>query len=681
MKPVKTCLYTLLAFALFFMLLPTHTLAQKTSGSYAADTYSSEVIEVNPLYEDVISPQKAKHYYQNKPSSGSSLLNEADEDDLSSFFYMEDAAGYIRQSMKKRTAEISFYYITTELYTKENVADSLIYPLFEMAQEETGVPTEGDYIRFQWGSYKCSISTKSQESEYRYSITYSVTYYTTLEQENAVTAEVDRILKELDFDNKTVYEKVEAIYRYLSSTVTYDYDNLNDNDYTLKYSAYAALIDHTAVCQGYAVAMYRLLMESDLSCRVIIGTAHDDSHAWNIIRLGKYWYNADSTWESSSYKEGEPYRFFLLNMESFTDHERGKDYTTVNFKRSYPMSPDNYDRENHTACDISEYSASLSEETFTYNGKEHTPDVTVEGLTEGIDYTISYANNLHAGTASAIVTGIDEFTGTITLPFTIKPKTLTSVSAKGYSGYYDGKSHSISVTAPKECTITYATSKKGTYSTKKPSYQTAGSYTTYYKVSKTDYTTVSGSASVKINLKQPSVSASNASSGITVKWSKISGADGYYLYQKTSTGWKRIKTITGASKISFTHTGLKNGSKYTYTVRAYNKNTKSSYMSGRSIYRLDRPSISSLKNSSKKKMTVTWKKNTKATGYQIQYSTNSSFSSCKTTTVSKNSTVSKTITSLTKGKRYYVRVRSYKTVSKTNYYSSWSPVKNIKISK
>ena len=81
-------------------------------------------------------------------------------------------------------------------------------------------------------------------------------------------------------------------------------------------------------------------------------------------------------------------------------------------------------------------------------------------------------------------------------------------------------------------------------------------------------------------------------------------------------------------------------------------------------------------------MTVKWGRNTKATGYQVQYCLNKSFSSGnKAATIKSNKTVSKTIGSLTKGKMYYVRVRSYKTVSGKNHYSAWSVVKAVKVKK
>lgn len=88
-------------------------------------------------------------------------------------------------------------------------------------------------------------------------------------------------------------------------------------------------------------------------------------------------------------------------------------------------------------------------------------------------------------------------------------------------------------------------------------------------------------------------------------------------------------------------------------------------------------SISSL-TSGKRKFTVKWyKRSTQTTGYQVQYSTSSKFTNPKTYTISGTSTLSKTVSNLTSGKRYYVRVRTYKTVSAKKYYSSWSGYKSI----
>ena len=85
-----------------------------------------------------------------------------------------------------------------------------------------------------------------------------------------------------------------------------------------------------------------------------------------------------------------------------------------------------------------------------------------------------------------------------------------------------------------------------------------------------------------------------------------------------------------------------------------------------------------------KKLTATWKKlRTQTSGYQIQYSTSAKFTSAKTVTVSKNTTTKKTISRLKSGKKYYVRIRTYKTVKvngkSTKIYSSWSKLMSVKV--
>lgn len=92
--------------------------------------------------------------------------------------------------------------------------------------------------------------------------------------------------------------------------------------------------------------------------------------------------------------------------------------------------------------------------------------------------------------------------------------------------------------------------------------------------------------------------------------------------------------------------------------------------------------LSSVKSSKKSQLTVKWKENSKATGYQIQYSTDKNFEKkVSTVTIKKASSTSKTLTKLTAGKKYYVRIRTYKTVSDTKYYSSWSSAKSATVKK
>ena len=94
-----------------------------------------------------------------------------------------------------------------------------------------------------------------------------------------------------------------------------------------------------------------------------------------------------------------------------------------------------------------------------------------------------------------------------------------------------------------------------------------------------------------------------------------------------------------------------------------------------------KPKKTSIKKLSKgkKKFTVTWAKVRGVKGYQIQYSSNKKFKkNNKSVTVTKQKTTKATVKKLKSKKKYYVRVRTYKTVNGKKIYSSWSKVKSVK---
>lgn len=92
--------------------------------------------------------------------------------------------------------------------------------------------------------------------------------------------------------------------------------------------------------------------------------------------------------------------------------------------------------------------------------------------------------------------------------------------------------------------------------------------------------------------------------------------------------------------------------------------------------------LSSVKSNAAGKITGKWTKNAAASGYEFQYSTTKDFTSGKVSVaVSGAANVSKTVSKLTKGKKYYIRVRCYKTYNKKNYSSDWSNSKSVTVKK
>ena len=177
-----------------------------------------------------------------------------------------------------------------------------------------------------------------------------------------------------------------------------------------------------------------------------------------------------------------------------------------------------------------------------------------------------------------------------------------------------------------------------------------------------------------------SVKAAPVSGGIKVTWAASEGATKYQVYRKAGSGsYELVKTT---KTLAYTDKDVKNGTKYTYYVVPKNGEGLLGTASKKAAYYyLSSAAITKLTSTKAGKATVKWSKNSKATGYLVYYSKNSDFSGAKKAKITSASTVSKTLSSLTKGKKYYVRVRAYKTVGSKNYYSIYSAKDTVKVMK
>ena len=140
------------------------------------------------------------------------------------------------------------------------------------------------------------------------------------------------------------------------------------------------------------------------------------------------------------------------------------------------------------------------------------------------------------------------------------------------------------------------------------------------------------------------------------------------------TGNKKVATVNSKGKVTVKGTG-----KATITVTAKATSTYSKCVKKITIYGVPKkPGMKKL-TAGKKKFTVQWKKDKKADGYQVQYSTDKKFKkNVKSVNVSKKSTKT-TVKKLKKGKTYRVRMRSYKKINGKKYYSGWGKVKSVKV--
>ena len=180
----------------------------------------------------------------------------------------------------------------------------------------------------------------------------------------------------------------------------------------------------------------------------------------------------------------------------------------------------------------------------------------------------------------------------------------------------------------------------------------------------------------------------NKATGVKLTWKKVSDATGYVVYRKNSgsKSWKKIKTVRGASKTTYTDSTVKSkhGTVYIYRIESYksvNGQTAKAVSKEKKILRLAAPTKLKIANQKGRKLSVTWKKQKKISGYQIQYSTGKTFAKgTKMTNIVKSSDKA-VIKKLKKGKTYYVRIRSYQKSGSKKTYSAWSSYTKVKIKK
>ena len=329
-----------------------------------------------------------------------------------------------------------------------------------------------------------------------------------------------------------------------------------------------------------------------------------------------------------------------------------------------------------TPADLTKTKISLSASSFIYDGAEKKPAITIKAgkkqLTLNKDYTISYKNNTNVGTASVTVTGKGNYTGTISKSFTIAATNLSTADVKlsAASFTYNGKAFTPSVTV----TCNGKVLTNGTdYSVAYTNNINAGTS----RVTITGIGAYSGVKTVTFRIKRANATLTPTAAALTLTQSSRKTA---VIKRKKTDGKISLKSSNSKIvKISGTSIIPLSPGKATVTITAAQGRNYNAVSAKISISVRPLPVSSlSLKSSAKGQATASWKQVKSITSYQIQYSTASSMKSAKTITV-KGTSKSAVLKKLTRGKKYYVRIRTVKTASKKNYYSTWSKTTSVKV--
>ena len=322
--------------------------------------------------------------------------------------------------------------------------------------------------------------------------------------------------------------------------------------------------------------------------------------------------------------------------------------------------------------------------SVSFTGSNITPSVIVKvagrTLTSGTDYTVSYSNNKNVGTSNVYVYGKGNYSGSLSAKFDIVPaKQQIQKLETRYKGFYidwaqKGSATGYDVEYSVNSNMSGAVSKHLTAN--KPDTLTvsglSGDKTYYVRVR--SYTNVNGK--VYYGAWSDVKSIKTANNDITK--ATVSG-----ISTKAFTG----KAITQNVTVKVGNTVLKNGTDYTVSYSNNKKVGKATVkITGKGKYggvitktftiNPAKQEIQKLTAKSKA-FFVDWAQKGSATGYEIQYATNSKFTSAKKVTITNNKTDKTTVSKLSANKKYYVRVRSYTTVGGTKYYGAWSATKTV----
>ena len=601
----KKLLSLLLALVMTATLLPVQAMAAE--GGLAErcglkTVYTGEY--VNPLYADALGAETSGW---SQPKASTQWASDVQTAANATYLTEAEAVEVLRRQMVARSDRIQISVRTTPTGDHRKVAANL----WDKAQDHIrGSGTTGDYLLWQYGGISYSFSYSEKGREYEYDITYkpnekysNTIWYTTAAQEKWLSDYINGTMRpQLALDTKTTYQKVEAIYDWITEKVRYDYSHLNNNSYLLQFTAYAAVRNRTAVCQGYANLLYRLANDAGIDCRIITG----GNHAWNIIQMndGKY-YCMDATWDEGK----NSYSYFLKGLPEFSKtHTPETDPYNTPYWTSYVSKMSNTDYNSAFAA----APANVTMRTAAVSGKDIVVTwqqaagaarykvfrkdpvntgwkvvATVSGLsytdknaTAGVKYSYTVRG---VNTDGALSPGFDRTGVSAMVPKAAAPANVTLGSAKAVSGGIQVTWQAASGAAKYNVYRKDASNTRwvviGTVTGTSYTDKTVKAGVTYTytvrgvsadgKTLSPGYNKTGVSATAPKNTAPANVtlgSAKAVNGGIQVTWQKAANAAKYNVYRKdaSNTVWQVIATVTGTSYTDKSGTA---GTKYSYTVR------------------------------------------------------------------------------------------------------------------
>lgn len=624
------------------------------------------------------------------------------------FFDVVSAEKHLRDAMLQRTSSIEIILWLKEYtsgYSKtifnEAIADT------ENLSDSSG---GGDYFLYHIKGYDCDFEAirVQQNGLSKYRFVYKPKYLTTAQQEKQVDNEITRLIQgELNIsENSSDFEKVKAVYEYLSTSAKYD---LSLNEYgNSRVTAYDALINHKAVCQGFANAAYRMLRELGIVNRIIIGDVLWDGtwrvHAWNIVKIGEYWYNLDPTTELHFWDEYNyiTYRWFLKSEQEFNSmFRRDTNRYDDAFVQTHPMGSTSIqvplESPVLTAEAISSQTISIKwnkinrangYELYRTSGNNGSwklikdipgRETSDKDIVQGEKYYYkvrayyrdtngnrTYSEYSNQYVAMTLTTPVLSSSNIVLQENGIELKWNLSKGADSYAVFRSKDGKNYSCIANNVVNLPYLDT------------DVLPGKTYYYKIQASalldkNITTKSSESNIKTitTLKSIALQAV-AKSGVTIglNWNNVSGISEYTIYRSEIINgtYEKVKSTTGTST---SDTGLNAGKIYYYKISGCTKTNQHTLLSNPvAVIPLATPVIEKT-FAVDSGVTIQWSKASGADRYNI-YRSETLTGTYEYLDSIVSGTLGYTDTSVEKNKTYYYKVRAYKKNNNIVYYGGYS---------
>lgn len=490
--------------------------------------------------------------------------------------------GSILASYKNDSFNKNYSYVKDASASNHAVAvvgwdDSIPKELFKNKNGEVPPDNGGWIVKNSWG-------TSETKSGYTY-----ISYYDASSKFTAINVE----LKSKVPDNCYMYDSGSNPVFFARSK----YANVftSDSNEILKQIGFAARADNVE----YTLSIYKNCTRDNPQSGTLIYKENlkTKNNGYEVVNLSKD-INLPKGTRYSVVIESNDFALVAIekdeekNAKKFANAEKGESFIYDEYQHiwndcSYSVASylgnliiRAYTDENCNSKNIAPADVKVENIKYTYNGKKITPTVTVtvdgKQLQKNKDYTVTYSNNINAGTASVVVTGMNNYNGTIKKSFTINKKSISSVIVSNIPKVYDGQTYPSSITV-KDGSKNLVCNKdyKVLYPSQKVSsncpYITISGIGNYSGTKKISLTVADAFENKEVSGIKATVSQNN----ITIKWNKLSDADGYLVYKLNGSKWERVSKQKGTS---FTFKNLAPGSKFNFYVRAYKT------VNGKAIY-------------------------------------------------------------------------------------------------